>query len=309
MTVDAKWIREVPRERWPSFHDIGPFYVSTARKKENFFDALSFQAQPSDLFISTYPKNGTTWTQQIIYLIQHDAKSPKSREEFYANSVYLEMAGKKAAEAIVKPGCVKVHVPQYLTPWNDQAKYIIVVRNPKDVAVSYYYHTKGKTAFQFANGSFDDFFDLFMAGFVEYGDYFHFVNSWLDKSHLPNVFIITYEYMKSNIKEAIAKIAHFMDSDLYGKRVDTEPDFVEEIINKSTFDFMKATYNEGFSAVRSNEGFNFFRKGVVNDWKSMMSDEQNKRITQRFVEEGAKNPKLMSLWHDYSWLHDQVTGH
>ena len=305
MPVDSKWIRNVPKERWPSLYDCGYFNICTRRNKEEFFDALSYQAKDDDLFISTYPKNGTTWTQQIIYLIQHDAESPATGEQFGASSVYLEQRGRKAAESIVKPGCIKTHVSPILAPWNEKAKYIIVIRNPKDVAVSYYYHTRGKIHFKFENGSFDDFFDLFIAGLVEYGDYFEFIHAWSAKRHLPNVLILTYECMKADVAEAIRRIAHFIDAEKYGSKVDSDSHFVDRIISQSSFDFMKQKYSEDFAA-RSTEDFHFFRKGVVNDWKCMLSEEQNERITLRFKEEAKKNPFLMDLWQDYSWLNDTL---
>ena len=277
MPVDSKWIRQVPKERWPDFHTyLGHFNMPRVKKVEDLQDSLSYKAKPDDLIISTYPKNGTTWAQQIIYLIQHDAKSPSTAEEMRFNSVFLELLGRQAAESIVKPGCVKVHMPQHLTPWNDEAKYIIVVRNPKDVVVSYYYHAKGKPHFAFSNGTFDDFFDIFIADQAAWGDYFDFVNSWLAKKHLPNVFFITYEYMKANIKDAIRQMANFMDPELYGKKAETDPTFVDKIVEQSTFDFMKDFYGQNFNS-RGEKEFQFFRKGQTNDWKSMLSSLRRNR--------------------------------
>lgn len=305
MPVDTKWIHEVPRERWPSLYNCGYFNICTRRNREEFFDAFSYQAQDDDLFISTYPKNGTTWTQQIIYLIQHEAESPENRQQFACNSVYLEQVGRKAVENIVKPGCIKTHVSPILIPWNDKAKYIIVIRNPKDVVVSYFYHTKGKVLYNFENGSFDDFFNLFLGGLVEYGDYFEFIHAWFTKRHLENVLILTYESMRADVVEAIRRIAYFIDREKYGHKVDSDIHFVNRIISQCSFDFMKQKYNQDFS-VRCTQEFNFFRKGVVNDWKCMLNEEQNERITSRFREEGKKNPFLMNLWQDYSWLNDTL---
>ncbi|XP_077815095.1 sulfotransferase 1C4 isoform X2 [Macaca mulatta] len=39
----------------------------------------NFQAKPDDLLISTYPKAGTTWTQEIVELIQNEGDVEKSK--------------------------------------------------------------------------------------------------------------------------------------------------------------------------------------------------------------------------------------
>ena len=35
---------------------------------------LAYRAQPGDIFVSAYPKCGTTWTQHIVYLLLHEGR-------------------------------------------------------------------------------------------------------------------------------------------------------------------------------------------------------------------------------------------
>ena len=62
-------------------------------------------------------------------------------------------------------------------PAKSPAKYIYVARNPKDTAVSFYHHTKGLKPFNF-NGTWDFFFEQYMAGMVACGSWFDHVISW-----------------------------------------------------------------------------------------------------------------------------------
>lgn len=66
------------------------------------------------------------------------------------------------------------------------------------------------SGYKFQNGQFDDFFELFMEGKVDFGDYFDTLLSWYEHRDDPNVLFITYEQLKADTKEYILKIAEFM---------------------------------------------------------------------------------------------------
>lgn len=307
--VDAKWIREVPLERRPVYKDTPFFRMCNDFNFQYSLEASQYKPKEGDVFIATYPKNGTTWMQQTVYLIQHDGVPPETFDDLYANSVFFEQSGLKGVEAIKSPGSIKIHMSADIAPFSDVAKYIVVVRNPKDSLVSNYYHHVGFDKFyNFKEGKFDDFFDLFLGGQVEFGDYYHFVNTWLAKKHLPNVFFITYEHMKKDPKDAIRKVAYFID-EKYGKRIDQDNKYLEDILHHSSISEMKRRFANSLE-FGTTTGYSLVRQGVNNSWKGMFSQEQSKLISQRFTEEAEKNPLLMTLWDDYTWLHDHevLTG-
>src|SRR5688500_4017728 len=95
-----------------------------------------------------------------------------------AKTPYLEMQGKQAAENLVRPAAIKVHLPYHLAPRNPNAKYIVVVRNIKDTCVSFFHHTRGIPLYSFEGGSFDVYFQLFAEGQVDYGSYLDWILSW-----------------------------------------------------------------------------------------------------------------------------------
>lgn len=64
--------------------------------------------------------------------------------------------------------------------------------------------------YKFQNGNFDDYFELFMDGKVDFGDYFDNLLSWYEHRNDSNVLFITYEQMKKDPKTYILKIAEFM---------------------------------------------------------------------------------------------------
>ncbi|KAK0142749.1 Sulfotransferase 1A4 [Merluccius polli] len=61
----------------------------------------AFQAFPQDLLIATYPKAGTTWTQEIVDLILHGGDAEKARRApTHIRMPFLEMASPNPALAV-----------------------------------------------------------------------------------------------------------------------------------------------------------------------------------------------------------------
>ena len=55
-------------------------------------DIYNFEVRPDDVFVVTYPKCGTTWTQEMVWQILHDVDtSDKGKESLMTRSPFLEM--------------------------------------------------------------------------------------------------------------------------------------------------------------------------------------------------------------------------
>ncbi len=159
----------------------------------------SFELRPDDVFICTYPKSGTTWTQQIVNLLRCDGKDPPHS---YCHGVpWLEtlalknpyMASQEAQgwtleslQTAPGPRVFKTHANLQDLPGRSHSgatRVIYVARNPKDVVVSMYYHALNKKHFKF-NGSFSDMFDHFYGG-----SWFNHVLDWW-QAHLKVIYFL-----------------------------------------------------------------------------------------------------------------------
>ncbi len=279
----------------PSYYDHNGFLMPMGFPIEGFTSSLKYQANPSDIFLVTYPKCGTTWTQYILWLMQHQGEplSPSEKLENYIP--HLEQVGKETIEKLPKPRVIKTHLSYKLTPYHPQAKYIYVARNPFDCAVSFYHHTRGFIKhYNFADGSFDDFFECFITGKVDFGDYFDHLVPWYEHKDDKNVLFLTYETMKVNLKMIIIEIANFLGS-YYLNCIENEQ-ILNKIIDNSSLENMK-TDQQRWSSKRPENMPSFVRKGTIGDWKNYFSSEQQQRLTEKFMIR-TSGTGLENLWLD-----------
>lgn len=253
----------------------------------------SFPFRNGDVFVATYPKSGTTWTQNIIKnLLGFD-----DNVRVVDAVPWIEKGGTEDSEEVQaamnlqsNPRCFKTH-----TPWQSVAKsrtddddgnaicrlrYIFVARNPKDVCVSMYHHARGFRSFDY-RGDFDHFFQMFLHGEVESG-------SWLDfnlgyysrhKKNPNEVLFLTYEDMHRNPIDNILRIAKFLGVACSRGRADG-------IVHKTTFAQMKTdpAANYSWANDRRHVGeAGFMREGKVGDYRNYMSKEQERLIEERMI--------------------------
>lgn len=285
---------------------------------EAFESAIDYKPKHGDLFVASYPKCGTTWTQKIILLILRKGKpSNDSLDDMFFSCPYLELSGVEAMESTPKPLAIKIHLPYHLTPMSKDAKYVYVCRNPMDCAVSCYHHLKNSE-----NLTFDQYFEDFISGNSAYGDYLDHLIGWYEHRDDANVHFVTYEDLKKDPKKEILKIAGFIGEE-YEKMLVDQPKILKDVITYSSFDYMKKQVDEtmrkfwkgeidagGRSVPKGMKMFldacskvahsevskkDFMRKGVVGDWKNHFSSEQKRRYEEKIAEKTA-NSDVMSLW-------------
>ncbi|MGH0141541.1 UNVERIFIED_CONTAM: hypothetical protein FKN15_006122 [Acipenser sinensis] len=117
---------------------------------------------------------------------------------------------------------------------------LVVLRNPKDTAVSYF-HFYNKNPALPAFDSWDKFFSQYMSGEVMWGSYFDHAVLWEKYIDSENVKIVTYEDLKANFTEEIKEIAKYFNYTLSDEQIQT-------IAEESTFDAMKEKSQEMYGS-------------------------------------------------------------
>ena len=237
--------------------------------------AASISLEPSDVWIVTYPKAGTTWSQQIVKLIRNGGESDDKTIDVSVPWLEANALFKLDLASLPKPRAFKSHFPYELLPCGKPnttpCKYVYVARNPKDVAVSFYFHYCRGHLIPDANLEWNLFFRNFVYGSLDFGDYFDHVLSWWAHKDDENVLFLTYEEMKKDLPTAVARIANFIQCDV-------TDDVITKVTEKTSFDVMKNDDTTNYSWAPPEffkPGTTFMRKGEVGDWKNYFTPEQS----------------------------------
>jgi hypothetical protein len=124
---------------------------------------------------------------------------------FFEQNPHLEIDGQKSIEMMQRPGGIKTHLPLHRVPYDSQAKYICVIRNPKDVCISYYIFYNMWP--HVPKLKFDQFFEYFMEEYLPFGDYFQALRSAWGRRHDGNVLLVSYEEMRTDFQSIIHKVS------------------------------------------------------------------------------------------------------
>ncbi|KFV64988.1 Amine sulfotransferase, partial [Dryobates pubescens] len=272
------------------------FYFGVNTTLEYVSTLEDFEINDSDVFLATYPKSGTVWTQNILSLIMFEGhRNGTENIDNMERIPWLEynVSNRNYAELPV-PRVLATHLPYYLVPRdlrNKRASVIYVTRNPKDVMVSYYHFSKYMNTLE-EIPDFNLFMERFLAGKVLGSSWIDHVSGWYNHAEDFNILFLTYEEMKKDLRSAVLKICRFL-----GKKLSEEE--VDSVVRQATFDNMKkdprANYENLPDEFVARDKGTFLRKGTVGDWKNNMTVAQNERFDQVLME------KIKALPINFIW--------
>ncbi|KAG7492242.1 hypothetical protein MATL_G00011760 [Megalops atlanticus] len=258
----------------------------------------AFCPDPSDLLIATYPKAGTTWTQEIVDLLLHngDAEACK-RAPTVVRIPFLEIyspppipSGLDLLNAMSPPRVIKTHLPIQLVPegfWENKCKVIYVARNAKDNMVSYY-HFDRMNMTQPEPGPWEGYIHKFMKGELGWGSWYDHVKGYWEERERRNILYLFYEDMKENPRREVERIMRYLDLSL-------SDDVIERIVELTSFKVMKdnpmANYTFIPKPVFDHSISPFMRKGEVGDWVNYFSPTQ----LQLFDEDYERQMKTVNI--------------
>jgi Sulfotransferase domain len=194
-----------------------------------------------DVFACVGFKSGTTWLMQIAVQIAYKGHAEfdnilsvvawPDTAPFFSKYVIPLSDESPARRSPAGFRIVKTHLPQHLVPYSAEARYIAMVRDPKDVVVSGY-HFARSMGYGPLMPSVRHWVELNISGNLPWGSWAEHLAGFWRLRHEPNVLFLTYEQLNADLGAGIRQIARFMG-------VDLSPAQFEAVRQSSTFEGMQ----------------------------------------------------------------------
>ncbi|XP_059622666.1 luciferin sulfotransferase-like [Phlebotomus argentipes] len=276
----------------------------------------NFEVRPDDVFLVSFPKSGTTFSQEMVWQISQgiDFETPKVQPQ-EIRFPHLEMNSMFAKEMLDFPDryailnerktqrFIKSHLPAPFLPkqvWSVKPKIIYVARNAKDTAISYYHFYKHAGQNQ---ASLREFLDFFMNDNVLYGPYHNHVIDFWQMRNEENIHFITFQDMKRDLPSVIEKTAKFLGKSLSKEQILTLADYLSfDTFSKNTSvnrEDMFLQLCNTMNLDREKQDYNFIRKGKSGSFREEMPEDLIEKFnewTLRETEKANVDPEIQSVF-------------
>ena len=278
--------------------------VKTRELHNHHFDSTiwnDFRFRDDDIVISTYAKSGTTWMQQIVSQLFFPGEAGLEVAEM-SPWMDLRVPPKEvkllAVEAQAHRRFMKTHLPVDALVFSEKAKYIYIGRDGRDIVWSLYnHHTNANEAWYDALNntpgrvgppieppcaSIAQYFDEWLEkdGYP-FWSLWENVRTWWSIRNLPNVHMVHFANLKSDMPGEIRRIAGFLD-------IPIDVSKWEQVLLHCSFDYMKANATQSVpvgGAFWDGGAETFIHKGTNERWREVLSNQQVNQYEERALEE------------------------
>ncbi|KAL3857300.1 hypothetical protein ACJMK2_011982 [Sinanodonta woodiana] len=243
--------------------DIDGYYLPTSDKiitnqEEVARFMRTWNAKDDDVLLCAYPKSGTHWLWEVASMLINGSAD---RINLIKETAMLEGVTQPMYEDIKSPRVLNSHIYFRMLPEDfvkRKCKIVYILRNPKDVAVSFFNHHFKLLEYEYS-GKWENYFHRFFKGQVDYGSWFDYTLDWEkvieDNPDYP-IHIMSYEDMKK----------------------------VKMKKGKTPLEIARA---DGWRDKKPG----MYRKGQVGDWKNWFTVAQNELFDAVYAER-MKNSKF-----------------
>ena len=229
-----------------------------------FLDSI----RPSDVFVVTYPRSGTTWLRYLIANVLAPAEDVTfSTFRNYVPDINDTYAARTSLDVFLP-----LSTPRFFSfhgPYDPALpKVVYLLRDPRDVMISFYHYRR--TREQTYSGSLHDFLrsdDHYPCPWDQH------VTGWLLNGVNDNICLIRYEELQRDTLTAVRRVLDFAD-------VHCKEDDIARAVTASGFDEMRSAeerYTPDVSV--TGEEKRFVRRGKIGGYADEL-DLQSIRIIE-----------------------------
>ena len=232
-------------------------WIRSLVRNNNTAEAAPEPARPQiysdDCFLVSYPKSGNTWMRFLLanLLKTEDPGTPEIDFHSAVDYVPEYEVHTQSLDSAPRPRMLKSHAP--FDPSFPKVAYL--VRDPRDVYVSYFHYMRKRLPQGTSFGGFLRLEDLHPCHWHEH------VAGWIDQ---PNVQLIRYEDMLADTRAQLRKFIDF-----WGGRTFSDEQ-IDRAVEASSFERMKALEKQNGrpfkDEVHQQRSTTFMRKGQSGDW-------------------------------------------
>ncbi|ELU16497.1 hypothetical protein CAPTEDRAFT_90095, partial [Capitella teleta] len=213
---------------------------------------------------------GTPLLSELMYMVFTNADITAAKKTLHGVRVRFMEHTRPGFDPIEKlkamepPRLLKSHLPatffrsQLAIP---EVKVVVMIRDPRDVLVSFYKFYTADSGYVKFPGDWSDFFSQFKAKKLMGGDWFEHTKSWLEKRDQANVMIMFYEDVITQPEVFLRRVAEFCSRSL------TDLEF------RRAAEYLKNEVEE---------------ESTVGAWKEYFSAEQDQYFTELYKQEIAE---------------------
>jgi len=232
-----------------------------------------------DAFVASYPKSGTTWLRFMLGQLLSDREM-----DFDTVEAMIPMVGwHRDAPRVLPDGgrLVKTH-ESYRKVYR---KAIYMVRDGRDVAISYYHHQVRQGLFE---GDLSSFVARFLDGRADgYGVWHEHAASWLDSpiARQGGLLVVRYEELRRNPLDTMRQVVAMLD-------LATPDEVIRRVIETNTMERMRGKEASATVVKKKRDDIPIVRKGKPGEWRDVLSEHDRAAFVRR------AGPMLTRLGYD-----------